>query len=187
MEIRFDSKERIARSNIYSLFGRFFRRCTNNNGDGELMLKKAGLSSLVDEYASGLNPYWYNRGYRNDNDTYNPEYVCVSICEGIEYSEEALLRFFNAILESIHSIELDEYGKLDNYLGVIGYELVDYGDYYSYSLLPSSDGLQERNDDISFLRQMLITHHSDLLPLYDEATVNFGNAQYVSCIENSRS
>ena len=34
---------------------------------------------------------------------------------------------------------------------------------------------------------MLTTHHSDLVHLYDEATTNLGNAQYVSCIDNCRS
>ena len=34
---------------------------------------------------------------------------------------------------------------------------------------------------------MLTTHQSDLVHIYDEATTNFGNAQYVSCIENCRS
>lgn len=34
---------------------------------------------------------------------------------------------------------------------------------------------------------MLSMHHSELLHLYDEATTNFGNAQYISCIDNCRS
>lgn len=59
----FDTKERIARSNIYSIFGKFIRRQIDNNDDGEVLLKKAGLSAFWDDYKNKLRPYWYNRGY----------------------------------------------------------------------------------------------------------------------------
>ena len=83
--------------------------------------------------------------------------------------------------------------RLTNYLGVIGYEINIREDEqllwtnYEYALVPSSDGSTQRTSDISYLRSMLTTHHSDLVLLYDEATTNFGNAQYVSCIDNCRS
>lgn len=193
MSIVFDSKERIARSNIYSIFGKLLRRCTQNNDNGDILLFEAGLSSLVEEYSFRLNPYWFNRGYKNDNDQYNPEYVCLSICQRIESSEEALLRFLNTILKHIRQIEEDELSQLTNYLGIIGYEVNvcektdEYWTDYQYSLVPASDGNTERTTDVSYLRTMLNTHHGDLISLYDEATTNFGNAQYVSCIDNCRS
>ena len=37
MSITFDSKERIARSNIYSIFGKLLRRCTQKNDDGKVL------------------------------------------------------------------------------------------------------------------------------------------------------
>lgn len=42
MSIVFDSKERIARSNIYSIFGKLLRRCTQNNDNGDILLLKPG-------------------------------------------------------------------------------------------------------------------------------------------------
>ncbi len=117
MSIVFDSKERIARSNIYSIFGKLLRRCTQNNDNGDILLFEAGLSSLVEEYSFRLNPHWFNRGYTNNNDQYNPEYVCLSICQRIESSEEALLRFLNTVLKHIRQIEEDELSQLTNYLG----------------------------------------------------------------------
>ena len=189
----FDTKERIARSNIYSIFGKFIRRQIDNNDDGEVLLKKAGLSAFWDDYKNKLSPYWYNRGYQNNNDDYNPEYVCLSICEKIESNEEGLLRFLNLILDGIHDIEDKQYNLLSNYLGVIGYELQimikeDYGyELKYYSLIPSTEGVQQRNTDISYLHSMLEMHHPDLVILYDEAITNFGSGQYVSCIENCRS
>lgn len=188
-----DTKERIARSNIYSIFGKLMNRLISNNDDGEVILKKAGLSSYVEEYENKLSPYWYNRGYQNQNDAYNPEYACMAICEKIEDDEETLLRFLNTILEGIHGIDEKQYEKLSNYLNVIGYELlekVEEDDYYEtkyYSLIPSAVGAKQRNSDITYLRSMLLTHHVDLIVLYDEAISNFGSGQYVSCIENCRS
>ena len=193
MSIVFDSKERIARSNVYSIFGKLLRRCTQNNDDGEIILCEAGLSSLVDSYSFRLDPNRFNRGYVNDNEQYNPEYVCLSICRSIESSEEALLRFLNTILSHIKQIEHDDLSHLTNYLNILGYEIdvqekdKDYWTEYEYSLVPSSDGNIERTSDISYLRNMLSTYHEDLVHLYDEATTNFGNAQYVSCIDNCRS
>ena len=193
MSITFDSKERIARSNIYAIFGKLLRRCTANNDDGEVILCEAGLSSMVEKYSFRLNPHWFNRGYKNNNDQYNPEYVCLAICQAIESSEEALLGFLNTILKHIRRIEEDDLSRLTNYLGVIGYEINIREDEqllwtnYEYSLIPSSDGNTQRTSDISYLRSMLTTHHNDLVHLYDEATTNFGNAQYISCIDNCRS
>ena len=57
----------------------------------------------------------------------------------------------------------------------------------NYSLIPSTEGVQQRNTDISYLHSMLEMHHPDLVILYDEAITNFGSGQYVSCIENCRS
>lgn len=42
-EYMIDTKERIARSNIYSIFGKLMNRLIDNNDDGEVLLKKAGL------------------------------------------------------------------------------------------------------------------------------------------------
>lgn len=193
MSIVFDSKERIARSNIYSIFGKLLRGCTRNIDDGEVILYEAGLSTFVDEYSFRLDPKRINRGYFNDNEQYNPEYVCLSICQAIESSEEALLRFLNTIFKHTKLIEEAELSRLENYLGIIGYEIKvsekaeEYWTDYEYSLVSSSDGNTARTSDMSYLRTMIATHHSDLLHLYDEATTNFGNAQYVSCIDNCRS
>ena len=193
MSIVFDSKERIARSNIYSIFGKLLRGCTRNIDDGEVILYEAGLSTFVDEYSFRLDPKRINRGYFNDNEQYNPEYVCLSICQAIESLEEALLRFLNTIFKHTKLIEEAELSRLENYLGIIGYEIKvsekaeEYWTDYEYSLVSSSDGNTARTSDMSYLCTMIATHHSDLLHLYDEATTNFGNAQYVSCIDNCQS
>lgn len=172
MNVIFDSEERIARSNIYLIFGKLLRRCTHDNDNGKVILYEAGLSNLIDDYSFRLNPYWFNRGYTNDNDQYNPEFVCLSICQTIETSEEALLRFLNTILNHTKQIDENDFSRLANYLNIIGYEINvyekddEYWTDYEYSLVPSSDGNASRTSDVSYLRSMLSAHHSDLLHLY---------------------
>lgn len=46
MSYNIDSKERIARSNIYIIFGKFIRCQIHNNDDGEILLKKQDYPSL---------------------------------------------------------------------------------------------------------------------------------------------
>ncbi len=188
-----DSNERIARSNIYSIFGKLLKRQIKNNNDREIILKKAGLSSLLSTYKNQLEPYRFNRGYQNENNDYNPEYACIKICESLEENEDNLLLFLNTILDGTNKIEEDLKEKLINYLGIIGYELEEefkddyYDDLYAFKLIASVDGVQNRNKDISLMRNELNQYQSDLVGLYDEAISNFGNGQYVSCIENCRS
>lgn len=188
-----DSKDRIARSNIYSDFGRLLKSIIKDNHDGEVILKKAGLSAFVEDYENILRPYVSNRGYENPNEQYNPEYACIAICEEIENNEEDLIRFMNTILEQIYEIDERQFHKLASYLGVIGYELLEldevdmYGEVKRYSLCASTDGVKERNADMSYLQTLLSTHHFDLSKLYDEALSTFGLGQYKSCIDNCRS
>ena len=188
-----DSNERIARSNIYSIFGKLLKRQIKNNNDIEIILKKAGLSSLLSTYKNQLEPYRCNRGYQNENNDYNPEYACIKICESLEENEDNLLLLLNTILDGTNKIEEDLKEKLINYLGIIGYELEEelkddyYDDLYAFKLIASVDGVQNRNKDISLMRNELNQYQSDLVGLYDEAISNFGNGQYVSCIENCRS
>lgn len=188
-----DTKERIARSNVYGLFGELMKELIENNDSGEVLLKKSGLSSYIDKYKEKLSPHSYYKGYVNENKAFNPEYVCMAICEEIESNEESLLTFLNTILHGIHEINEKKYEELSNYLNVLGYELLekdeedDYKEIKYYSLVPSGEGTHNRNADISYLRSMLLTHHNDIVNLYDEAIANFGSGQYVSCIENCRS
>ena len=183
-----DSRNRIARSNVYSLFGDILKSRISNNEDYKVILAKAGLKDWTEEYYEFLTPYWYNRGYQNENSEYNPRYACLDICEKIESSSEALTRFLNVILENTTEIEDDIINKLDHYLGELGLELkIENDEYfmnYKYSLIPLTQGAEERAEDLDFLSGNLTP---DLLALYNEALRNYGNGSYLSCIENCRS
>lgn len=46
-----DNFNRIARTNVYIIFGKLLDKLIKTNDDGEVILCKAGLSELVEEYS----------------------------------------------------------------------------------------------------------------------------------------
>ena len=188
-----DNKNRIARSNVYTMFGKLLAKQLPDNEAYHVIFAKAGLREYEDEYSKYLTPYWYNRGYRNQNEHYNPQYACLILCEEIEDNQEALIALFNTILSGITSMDEIFLGELESYLREIGYEInideidEDYNTSYKFSLSPSTQGTQDRKKDVDYLHKMLEQHHPDLIVCYNEALKNFGTGQYISCIENCRS
>ena len=49
-------------------------------GQMEMILKCVGLGKYYDEYAKYLEPYWYNRGFQNDIESYRIFVGLNSIC-----------------------------------------------------------------------------------------------------------
>lgn len=192
--IALDSQEQIVLAKTYSIIGKYFRKITSNNGDAEVILRCAGLSSLIDEYESQLTPYYYNQGWRNDNLKYSPINACFSICTKIESNKKALGNFLKEIFDRVYYIEEEDFKLLANYLEIIGYELLaeerddSYeNNQYKYRLTVFSSGAIERQNDTSFLLKALHRSHSDIVHCYIEAISNYGNSEYKSCIDNCRS
>lgn len=135
-----------------------------------------------------------NGTWKNDNPGYNPINAAFDICIKIESNKQALGNFLKEIFDRVRRIDDSDYEILKNYLEIIGYELVrehiddeyDY-DRYKYSLTVSSTGVYERQEDKSLLLTRLEQKHSDLAPYYLEAISNYGNSEYKSCVDNSRS
>jgi len=192
--VEIDSQEKIVLAKTYSIIGKYFRQVTSEIGDGEMILRCAGLSSLVDDYRSELTPYYMNGTWKNDNPGYNPINAAFDICIKIESNKQALGNFLKEIFDRVRRIDDSDYEILKNYLEIIGYELArehiddeyDY-DRYKYSLTVSSTGVYERQEDKSLLLTRLEQKHSDLAPYYLEAISNYGNSEYKSCVDNSRS
>ena len=189
-----DSQEKIILAKTYSIIGKYFSQAISEAGDGEMILRCAGLSSLVEEYKNELTPYYMNGTWKNENQGFNPVNACFSICTEIESNKQALGNFLKEIFSRVINIEQSDYIILKNYLEIIGYELTKeriedeyYNDYYKYNLTVLLAGVVERQEDKSFLIKALEQHHSDLLRYYLEAISNYGNSEYKSCIDNSRS
>ncbi|WP_333651758.1 hypothetical protein [Lacrimispora sp.] len=190
-----DSQEQIVLSKTYDIIGKYFRRITSEVGDYERILRCAGLSALVDEYRSELTPYYMNGQWKNDHLGYNPVNACFSICMAIESNKQALGSFLKEIFDRTREIDESDYSVLKNYLEVIGYELTkevverdEYSyDSHKYALTVSSAGAMERQGEKSFLLQALQQSHLDIVPLYLEAISNYGNSEFKSCVDNSRS
>lgn len=189
-----DSQESIILAKTYSIIGKYFRQITSEIGNGEMILRCAGLSSLVEDYRSELTPYYMNGPWRNENPTYNPVKAAFDICMKIQSNKQALGNFLKEVFDRVRYIDNSDYLILRNYLEIVGYELVreqiedDYDDdSYKYYLTVSSSGVYERQEDKSSLLTGLQQKHSDLVPYYLEAISNYGNSEYKSCIDNCRS
>ncbi|MDF3005082.1 MAG: hypothetical protein K0S22_1554 [Oscillospiraceae bacterium] len=189
-----DSQEKIVLAKTYSIIGKYFRQVTSDRGDGEMILRCSGLSSLVDEYRSELTPYYVNGTWKNENPNYNPVSACFNLCTKIESNKQALGNFLKEIFDRVRKIEESDFDILKNYLEIIGYELIkehvedEYdNERYKYSLTLLSVGVYERQLDKSSLLTMLEQRHNDLARFYLEAISNYGNSEYKSCVDNSRS
>ena len=189
-----DSQEKIVLAKTYSILGKYFSHAIQQVEDGEIILRCAGLSSLVDKYRVELTPYYMNGTWKNDNPAYSPIKVCFSICQEIESNKQALGSFLKEIFDRVRKIKEADYSVLSNYLEIIGYELTrehiedDYDyDCYKYHLTAFSEGVFERQENKTFLLSALEQKHNDLLTYYLEAISNYGNSEYKSCLDNSRS
>ena len=91
-------------------------------------------------------------------------------------------------------MEENDFLMLNNYLEILGYELKrehiedNYeNDLYKFSLIQFSNGAVERQEDKTILVKVLKDKHSDLIQYYLEAISNYGNSEYKSCVDNTRS
>ncbi len=188
-----DSKNRIARSNVYAVFGRILAWQIKSNKDYEVLFAKAGLKDRAFLYEDYLTPYTDNGYGSQENRDYNPEYACLSLGEELEATPDVLMQFFNTILDDVDVLPNPLLFKLQNYLNELGFELkVEHDDgymgcKYKYRLIPLSQGVIERKKDLDLLSSELEKMNPDLLALYNEALKNYGSGNYCSCIDNCRS
>ena len=183
-----DNFNRIARTNVYIIFGKLLDKLIKTNDDGDVILCKAGLSELVEEYSFKLAPYAYNGSYRNTNSFYNPQAVCLRIGKQLESNQKAMISFFNAILSETHYIEHDMLNELVSYLEELGLEIISSGGFSNqrYSIIALSRGSAERERDMDCLSKELATKFPLLLLPYNEAIQSYGHGNFLSCIENCR-
>lgn len=193
-----DSEEKIALAKIGRLLTKYSKQVILENGDGENLLRCVGLSSMVNDYSDELTPYSFNttpvKTYKNASEFFNPGLAINEICIRISDDKELLGKFLNEFLQRIRKIDNDDINKFSNYLGVLGYELEDevefeldiFQEKHNYSLLPYTEGVVERQEDTSFLINMLNRDNADLLPYYKEAISTYGNSEYKGCITNCR-
>lgn len=191
MELVLDSREEKSLAQLCFYLDMPVRRVANKNGNGwlEQVLSCVGLSSLVDEYSNYFNPYSYNRGYTNDNDSFNPELGMLKVCNRIKHEKELLNEFINEIFRRLDNIEDDFLlRQISNCVQLLGYELqiesTEIGERYSIQYL--SSGEIERQREMSVMRKELNINHPDILRYYNEALETYSNGNFKSCIDNCR-
>lgn len=76
MSLKFDNKETIKQGKMESYLSKLMRLATTyDNHNYVIILKKAGLSSYIEEVRYKLTPYTYNGNWQNENVRYAPEEV----------------------------------------------------------------------------------------------------------------
>ena len=168
----------------YEVFAQLFDSAIQQNGEGEILLKKSGLSSLCEEYGSMLTPYTYNGQWQNPNVQYNPQMVFFELYPDLDEKHQFML-----LKNIVENANFRKFGtkRVENYLSLLGYSLVYDSDYRSdYTLKQATRGIAERSNDITLLEEQLQNDYPEVFHAYDEALSTFGNCEYKSCIDNCR-
>ena len=180
--IIYDDDNEIALCKMYEFFAQLLEYAIHNNGDGEILLRKSGLSSLCSEYE--LTPYSYNGQWQNANVQYNPKKVFFEIYPELDDKHKFI--FIKNIIESVNTYKFNS-TKAENFLSLLGYSLENSSETYSkWTIMQSTKGVIERGEDITLLERKLKDDFPDVFRVYDEALSTFGNGEYKSCIDNCR-
>ena len=100
--IIYDDDNEIALCKMYEFFAQLLEYAIHNNGDGEILLRKSGLSSLCSEYEYELTPYSYNGQWQNANVQYNPKKVFFEIYPELDDKHKFI--FIKNIIESVNTV-----------------------------------------------------------------------------------
>ena len=182
--IIYDDDNEISLCKTYEFFAQLFDAAIQNNGDGEILLRRSGLSSLCAEYECELTPFSYNGQWQNPNVRYNPKKVFFELYPALDDKHKYI--FIKNIIETtnLHRVGITQ---VENYLSLLGYSLENNYDVHShYSIKQSTKGVVERGEDITLLEQRLQDDFPNVFRAYDEALSTFGNGEYKSCIDNCR-
>lgn len=182
--IKYDDDSKIAQFKIYEYFGTVFNSAIYNNGDGEAIFKRTGISTLILKYQKMITPYSFNGQWKNNNVQYNPGKVFVEVFPALDDKHRFL--FIKDIVEHANFDQICE-DVLSNHLAALGYSLVASDDSKSqYTIGQTAKGAAERSKDIVLLERKIKHDYPSLYYIYDEALSTFGNAEYKSCIDNCR-
>lgn len=192
MVLVLDSREDKSLAQLCSYLDSPVRRAAYQNGNGllKLVLSCIGLSSLIEKYEDYFDPYSYNRGYQNENNSFNPELGLMTLCNEIKSNKEILNEFLNEIFRRLERIEIenDILQKIRNCFELLGYELavdeLEYGNKYSLQYLAL--GEIERQADMSVMRGVLNADYPEILRHFNEALDTYSSGHFKSCIDNCR-
>lgn len=182
--IVYDDDSEIVLCKIYEFFAQLLGLAIQSNGEGEILLRKSGLSSLCGVYESELTPYSYNGQWQNPNVQFNPQKVFFEVYPELDDKHKFI--FIKNIIETANFYRVNT-TQAENYLSLLGYSLVDDHETRShYTIIRSAKGVIERGEDITLLEKKLQDEFPEVFRAYDEALSTFGNGEYKSCIDNCR-
>lgn len=183
MSLKFDNKETIKQGKMESYLSKLMRLATTyDNHNYVIILKKAGLSSYIEEVGYKLTPYTYNGNWQNENVRYAPEEVFDRFFYEIGPDDkEHQYLFLKAIVEQISSFNRNEIDidLLERYLLLLGYEIIDTNDTEAngYSLIKA--GVVDNVETLeNTMFENIINTYGNAKYYYDQANSTFINGDY---------
>ena len=184
MNIIYDDDNTIAQFKTFEYLSTVLDSAIQNNGEGEVIFSRAGISSLIVQYQKMITPYSYNGQWQNANVQYNPKKVFIEVFPKLDEKHRFL--FVRAIVEYANFLNFDK-EILANHLALLGYSIKDSDESRSkYTIFQTSKGVVERTADLDLLEKKLRNDYPNIYYLYNEALSTFGNGEYKSCIDNCR-
>ena len=190
MGLIYDDINEIKDSKRDNCLSKLMRKATkNDNNNGVVILKNAGLSNYVDDFAANLSPFLYNEQWENKNAVYAPEAVFSCLYQEIgQDDKEHQFLFLKAIVEKITRFDYDELIIFNRYLATLGFEIVetDSFDTDGYTLRNISVSVMIEENDYSLFEELCYKTTENAFSYYEEAISTFRNGDYGSAISNCR-
>lgn len=200
---KFDKEEDIVKAKVVKQIGILFDKyLRSENSKGEELFKVIGISSFYDDYiADGwntqqdkINPYWYNKGFRNDNLSYDYRFVLNDLLNRFQEAyiggdiidKDYQYLLFNEIIKGSKGSDIEEIidESTQNGLSLLGYKLTYENNKYDLELISSSNIIKENN--LTILEDVLRKKNKDIYDKFREAKKLFINLDYRSCIATLR-
>lgn len=206
MSFKVDSYKDIAIANFadclryYNIFERL--------EDVDILFRKVGISDLINECKYDLSKTVNNGIYTNENPKVNFVYGLINLLERLYSNKEVFYRFLMEFLNKLESrFHIgDGYGSIPKEenienieimkrnLAILGYELkYEYKadllfneELIAFQLKILSDGILNKDKDITFVIEAMKTYNKGIYQSYKEAISNHSNGNYASCIRTCR-
>jgi len=162
----------------------------DDNRNGSVILKKAGLSKYLDNYKEWLTPFSYNQGYQNDYLPYAPETVYDQLFDSIGDDRHHQYLFLKAIVEQISRLNRHDYSEdtFNRYLALLGYKITrsTSSETNGYTLQMTEMFALPDGSDYSRFELLAEKASTGSFAFYEEAIATFREGSYGGCVADCR-
>lgn len=176
--------------------------------DVDILFRKVGITSLINEYEYSLSKTVNNGENTNKNVKEDFVYGMISLIKRILVREDVLYSFLTELLkkletrfdiedmseEIIKEENIEILNNIKRNLAILGYQfnyqyrkdLIFNEEIVNFKLERLSDGVLNKDEDLSFVIEEIKTNNIGIYKSYKEAISNYSNGDYASCIRTCR-